>query len=120
MSDSDQGSVHAPVAETVRRRLQRQQTKPKRQPRYQVILWNDDDHTYQYVIAMLRELFGYPEEKGYQLAHEVDTSGRAVVTITTLEHAELKRDQIHAYGKDALIERCKGSMYATIEPAPGE
>ena len=29
---------------------------------------------------------------------------------TAREHAELKRDQIHAYGKDALIAACKGSM----------
>jgi len=120
MSESSQSPVDAPVVETVRRRQQRQENKPKRQPRYQVILWNDDDHTYQYVIVMLKELFGYPEEKGYLLAREVDTTGRVVVLTTTREHAELKRDQIHAYGKDAQIARCKGSMSATIEPVPGE
>jgi len=120
MSQSDQTASDVPLVETVRRRRQRQEAKPRRQPRYNVILWNDDDHTYQYVIRMLKELFGYPEEKGYQLAHEVDTTGRAIVLTTTQEHAELKRDQIHAYGKDALIERCKGSMYATIEPVTGE
>ena len=41
-----------------------------------MILWNDDDHTYEYVIAMLMELFGYPPEKGFQMAKEVDTQGR--------------------------------------------
>ena len=35
-----------------------------------------------------------------------------------LDHAELKRDQIHAYGPDKHIERCKGSMSATLEAAP--
>lgn len=94
--------------------------RPKRQPRYNVILWNDDDHTYEYVVRMLRDLFGHPIEKGFQLAREVDTVGRVVVLTTTKEHAELKRDQIHAYGKDDLIRNCKGSMTATIEPAPGE
>jgi len=54
------------------------------------------------------------------LAKEVDTNGRCVVLTTTREHAELKRDQILAYGKDDLIEGCKGSMYATIEPVPEE
>jgi ATP-dependent Clp protease adaptor protein ClpS len=34
-----------------------------------------------------------------------------------MEHAELKRDQIHAYGKDPRMERCKGSMSAIIEPS---
>jgi len=90
--------------------------RPKRQPRYHVILWNDEEHTYEYVILMLMELFGYPPEKGFQLAEQVDTQGRAVVLTTTLEHAELKRDQIHAFGRDARIRACRGSMWSTVEP----
>ena len=89
----------------------------KRQPPYNVILVNDDDHTYEYVIRMLKELFGFPEEKGFVLAKEVDQTGRVVVCTTSMERAELKRDQIHAYGPDPLLERCKGSMSAYIEPS---
>lgn len=94
-----------------------QDQQTRRQPPYNVILLNDDDHTYEYVIEMLRALFGYPIEKGYELAKVVDTKGRAVVCTTSLERAELKRDQIHAYGPDARIPRCQGSMTAEIEPA---
>jgi ATP-dependent Clp protease adaptor protein ClpS len=65
---------------------------------------------------MLQKVFGYPVEKGYELAKTVDTAGRAIVLTTTREHAELKRDQIHAFGKDDLIAGCAGSMSATIEP----
>jgi len=90
--------------------------KTRRQPPYHVILWNDDDHSYECVITMLMDLFGYPIEKGFQLAKEVDTQGKVIVLTTTREHAELKRDQIHAFGKDGLISGCKGSMSATIEP----
>jgi ATP-dependent Clp protease adaptor protein ClpS len=89
----------------------------QKQPPYNVILHNDDDHSYEYVIRMLKELFAHPEEKGYQLAKEVDTKGKVIVCTTSLERAELKRDQIHAYGPDPLIDRCQGSMTATIEPA---
>jgi ATP-dependent Clp protease adaptor protein ClpS len=96
-----------------------QERPPKKQPPYNVILLNDDDHSYEYVIAMLQQLFGYPVEKGYQMAKTVDTTGRVIVATTSMEHAELKRDQIHAFGPDPLIPRCKGSMSATIEPAPG-
>jgi ATP-dependent Clp protease adaptor protein ClpS len=67
----------------------------------------------------LQKLFGHPVEKGYELAKEVDTRGRAIVLTTTREHAELKRDQIHAFGKDDLIDGCAGSMSATIEPIEG-
>jgi ATP-dependent Clp protease adaptor protein ClpS len=110
-------AVEEPAVETVRQPKKKNKPKPKRQPPYHVILWNDNDHTYHYVILMLRALCGHPVETGYQLAKEVDTRGRAVVMTTTLERAELKRDQIHAFGKDDLIAGCAGSMSATIEPA---
>jgi ATP-dependent Clp protease adaptor protein ClpS len=96
---------------------EQEEQKTKRQPPYNVILHNDDDHSFDYVIAMLQQLFGYPREKGYQMAFEVHTRGKVIVATTTLEHAELKRDQIHAFGPDPLITRCKGSMSASIEPA---
>ncbi|MCC9642555.1 ATP-dependent Clp protease adaptor ClpS [Rhodopirellula sp. JC740] len=98
---------------------QRSDRKPKRQPPYHVILWDDTDHSYDYVISMMKQLFRMPIEKGYQIAKEVDKSGRAICMTTTLELAELKRDQIHAFGKDERLDRCKGSMSATIEPARG-
>lgn len=88
----------------------------RRQPRYNVLLWDSDDHTFEYVEKMLRELFGHEKEQCEEIAKTVDKDGKAVVLTTTLEHAELKRDQIHAYGKDHL-EGSKGSMWSTIEPA---
>lgn len=99
------------------RRKSRKRTARLHVPRYHVVLWNDDDHTYEYVIRMLMQLFGHPFERAYQMAREVDLSGRCIVLTTTREHAELKRDQIHAYGRDPLIAECRGSMTATIEPA---
>jgi ATP-dependent Clp protease adaptor protein ClpS len=105
------------LPETVEKTKEKQQEKTKRQPPYNVVLLNDDDHSYQYVIIMLQQLFGHPPEKGYQMAKEVDTTGRVIVLTTTMEHAELKRDQIHAFGPDPLLPRCKGSMSAAIEPA---
>jgi len=92
--------------------------KPRQQPRYHVILLDDDDHSYDYVIEMLTKLFGHPQPLAYRMAKEVDTDGRVIVDTTTMERAEFKRDQIHAYGPDKQITRCKGSMSAVIEPAP--
>jgi len=90
-------------------------SEPRRQPRYHVVLWNDDDHTYEYVVRMLGQLFGHPPETGFRLARKVDVTGKVVVLTTTKEHAELKRDQIHAFGADRLLARSKGSMSASIE-----
>ena len=84
--------------------------------RYHVVLWDSEDHSYEYVIRMMQELFRHDEMQGFVIAKAVDTSGRATCLTTTREHAELKRDQIHAYGRDRGIPRCKGSMHATIEP----
>jgi ATP-dependent Clp protease adaptor protein ClpS len=98
----------------------RPEERTKRQPPYNVVLLDDDDHTFEYVITMLQQLFGYPREKGFQMANEVHHSGRCIVLTTTKEHAELKRDQIHAFGPDPLSSKdCKGSMSAVIEPAVG-
>lgn len=111
-------SVAEPVEQVVLKPRARRKKKPKRQPRYNVILWDDQDHSYEYVVGMMQKLFGHPMEKGFQIALEVDTRGRAIVLTTTKEHAELKRDQIHAFGKDPLSADCQGSMSATIEPVP--
>ena len=95
-----------------RQRTPRRQDQ--RQPRYNVLLWDSDAHTFDYVEKMLRELFGHQKEQCREIAKNVDADGKAVVLTTTKEHAELKRDQIHAYGKDNL-EGSKGSMWSTIE-----
>jgi len=113
MSDRKNTAVAEPDVEV---RPAEAPPKTKRQPRFHVILWNDDDHTYEYVIHMMKKLFGHPEVMGMKIASEVDRSGRVICLTTTREHAELKRDQIHAYGRDALLDRCKGSMSASIEP----
>jgi ATP-dependent Clp protease adaptor protein ClpS len=104
------------TATIVRPKAERERTE-RRVPRYNVILWNSDDHTFEYVERMLRELFGHTKEECHKLAETVDAEGRAVVLTTTKEHAELKRDQILAYGKDENMANCKGSLHATIEEA---
>lgn len=109
--------VDTPDAVTVVTTRPKRDQKLQQQPPYHVVLLNDDDHTYEYVIEMLQKLFGHPPWKGFQLAKEVDSTGRVIVDTTSKERAELKRDQIHAFGADPRLPRCKGSMSATIEPA---
>ncbi len=91
--------------------------QPKRQPPYHVILLDDNEHSYQYVIQMLRKLFGHSFEKAFQMAREVDTTGQVIVDTTTLERAELKQLQIHGFGADKLILSSSGAMAAKVEPA---
>ena len=113
---SEQTAV-APPEKKEARKPAASEVKSRRQPPYNIVLLNDDDQSFEYVIEMLRKLFGHDETRGFLLAMEVHTTGRVIVDTTTKERAELKRDQIHAYGADRRIERCKGSMSAIIEPA---
>ena len=113
MTDNEGVTTLEPIVRTKAKRDE----KVKKLPPYHVILHNDDDHSFDYVIAMLQQLFGHPPERGYQMAMEVHTSGRVIVDTTSKERAELKRDQIHSFGPDKHIPRCQGSMSASIEPA---
>ena len=88
----------------------------KRQPPYNVVLLNDDFHTAYYVVAMMKKLFAMTDEDGIQIAQKVHNVGEAICLTTTMEHAELKRDQIHAFGADPLAKDCVGAMSAAIEP----
>ena len=73
--------------------------KRQKQPRCHVILLDDSEHSYDYVVLMMKQLFRLPIEAGFQIAREVDKAGRAICLTTTREHAELKRDQIQAFWK---------------------
>jgi ATP-dependent Clp protease adaptor protein ClpS len=93
------------------------QAETRLSPLFHVVLLDDDDHTYEYVIRMLGSIFGFDADRGMQHAREVDQTGRTVVLTTTRERAELKQEQIHTFGPDPLLPRSKGSMRAVLEPA---
>ena len=86
-------------------------------PLYRVVLLDDDDHTYDYVIEMLQKIFVFTAQEAYRHAEEVDTRGRTTLITCELKEAEFARDQIQSYGPDWRLERSKGSMSAVIEPA---
>ena len=86
-------------------------------PVYNVVLLDDDDHTYDYVIEMLQKLFVFSQDQAFRHAVEVDTHGRTILITCALPEAEFARDQVHAYGPDKRMPQSKGSMSAVIEPA---
>lgn len=88
-------------------------------PLYRVVLLDDDDHSYDYVIEMLQKIFFLGFDQALNHAQEVDAIGRTVLIICELPEAEFARDQIHGYGPDPRLPRSKGSMSAVVEPVPG-
>ncbi len=103
------GAVAEPV---VRKRNEDQQS-----PLYNVVLLDDNDHSYEYVIEMLQKLFACTESAAWNHAVEVDTTGRTIVITCELPLAEFGRDQILSYGADPRMPRSRGSMSAIVEPA---
>lgn len=92
--------------------------KPEIQPPYAVIVANDDDHTYQYVIETFRKVFGYTLEECFKLADDIHVNGRGIVWSGSLEVAELKRDQIRSAGADfyASSKPVKYPLRVDLEP----
>jgi len=86
-------------------------------PLYRVVLLDDNDHTYDYVIEMLQKIFIFSQQQAYRHAEEVDRCGRTILITCELPQAEFARDQIHAYGPDWRLVRSRGSMSAVVEPA---
>jgi ATP-dependent Clp protease adaptor protein ClpS len=85
-------------------------------PLFRVVLLDDDDHTYDYVVEMLQKLLILTLDEAFRHAVEVDMAGRTSVLTCHLPEAAFARDQIHAYGPDRRMPRSKGSMSALVEP----
>jgi ATP-dependent Clp protease adaptor protein ClpS len=75
-------------------------SRTKVQPPYAVIVENDDDHTFEYVIEALGKVCGYSRQKAFLLAVEIDARGKAVVWSGAREVAELKCEQLRGLGPD--------------------
>jgi ATP-dependent Clp protease adaptor protein ClpS len=89
-------------------------------PPYNVILENDDHHSFEFVVEVLRKALGYNQQRAEALTHQAHTSGRAVVWTGSKEVAELKLEQIRSFHETRVSDGAKlGPLDCTIEPAPG-
>ena len=84
---------------------------------YHLILLDDNEHTYNYVIRMLGAVFGYSKEKAFAMACVVDSEGRCILMTGSHDEVERKQDQVHGFGADPHMPESKGSMSAIIEAA---
>ncbi len=95
-------------------------TKPRLLPPYQVILENDDYHTFAFVIDVLCKVLGCAVERAWQLANLAHNTGQAVVWAGSKEVAELKVDQIRSFHEIHPENGSRlGPLGCRIEPAPG-
>ncbi len=120
MNDHAAVAVESPPQIAPERKREPSADKPKKQPPYAVVLLNDDEHTFQYVIETLSKVFGYPLEKCFTLTEQIHHQGRGVVWSGTRELAELKCDQIRSAGPDFYAaKKIEFPLGAVVEPMPG-
>ena len=82
----------------------REEKKVRRVPPYNVILENDDHHSFEFVVGVLRKALGYTPERAQQLTQLAHNSGQAVVWTGPKEVAELKaRSEERRVGKECRL-----------------
>jgi len=99
--------------------LPRDDVPRRRMPPYNVILENDDYHSTDFVVEVLRKALGLTAERSYQYMMVAHTTGRAIVWTGLREVAELKAEQIQTFHEIRDDGRQLGPLGCTVEPAPG-
>ncbi|MDQ3855241.1 MAG: ATP-dependent Clp protease adaptor ClpS [Chloroflexota bacterium] len=70
---------------------------------WSVLLWNDDVHSMDYVVAVLAQVIGLEVEAAVRVMFEAHTRGKAVAWSGAREIAELYRDGLESYGLTATL-----------------
>jgi ATP-dependent Clp protease adaptor protein ClpS len=113
-------STTPPLPDVIVRPKSQEQTRTRRVPPYNVLIDNDDDHSFEFVVGVLRQALGHSLERAHQLTMLAHTSGRAVVWTGPKEVAELKAEQIQTFHETRDTDQAKlGPLSCAIEPAPG-
>ena len=73
-------------------------------PPHVVIVWNDDEHTIEFVVAVLMEVCKMTPEDATETTLKIAEEGKAAVWKGHKELAELKRDQIATFRDNDLIK----------------
>jgi len=93
-------------------------SRPRLLPPYNVILENDDHHSMDFVIEVLRKVFSFDVPKAFQLMMTAHETGCAVVWTGSKEVAELKAEQMNTFHEIRQSDQTDlGALGVRIEPA---
>jgi ATP-dependent Clp protease adaptor protein ClpS len=71
-------------------------------PIYNLIILNDDDHSFPYVVELLQKVFRMDKKKADQITMHIHEKGEAIVCTNALEYVELKQEQVKTFGPDVV------------------
>jgi ATP-dependent Clp protease adaptor protein ClpS len=108
-----------PETQVTTRSKEQTDKRTRRIPPYNVILDNDDYHSFEFVMEVLQKALGCNEQRARLFTTEAHTTGRAVVWTGTKEVAELKVEQIRTFEEIRTDGSKLGPLGCSIEPAPG-
>jgi ATP-dependent Clp protease adaptor protein ClpS len=74
-------------------------------PRHVIVVFNDNDHTFEYVVELFAKVFRYSSDKCTVLAIRIHEEGRTIVWSGTKELGELKIEQLRNGGPDLWAEK---------------
>jgi len=80
-----------------------------------VVLFNDEEHTYDYVVEMLTHTCRLARTEAFRCAVEVDLTGRTIVFYGSRAACTNVVAKIHAYGPDHRLPQSMSSMKAEVE-----
>jgi ATP-dependent Clp protease adaptor protein ClpS len=80
--------VPMPVSETAIQPIVRPEQETRLEPRYRILIHNDDVTPYDYVIRILERVFMLSEELAEHVASTAHTEGLAVVLVRPRNEAE--------------------------------
>jgi len=92
-------------------------TRTRHFPPFNVILENDDYHSVEFVIEVLRKVLGCSEQKAFLLMKQAHETGLSVVWTGTREVAELKAEQIQSFQELRAGGVKLGPLGVRVEPA---
>lgn len=83
-----------PDVQVTTKQSEKHETKSEHVKKYVIILHNDNDHSYDYVVLLIHKVFGYDIPRCVALTNQVHTQGLCMVWIGTQEVGELKCEMI--------------------------
>ena len=80
-------------------------------PPYVIIIFNDDVHTFEFVIKVLCTVFRISVERAFNHAHEIHENNQAIVWSGSREVGELKIEQLMTFHEGRF-----GPLNMSLEP----
>jgi ATP-dependent Clp protease adaptor protein ClpS len=102
--NSGTATVDAPAKPKKSRKPAPKKSPPKKLPPWKVLLHNDDENSFEFVILTIVELTPLNEDEAVQRTLEADKTGLALLLTTHRERAELYKDQFTSKGLTVTIE----------------